>query len=1127
MKRMIVGSLFTIILFLLSNTISADVIIHIQHPWADDSARAANPPYIQSGETGWHPGKEMVLEGGGWYTYTLKNVTPESDTRFEIMSVIPSQNYDYSNSAEYAGGTDQLIFSTIFEEQTSVNEFWMTVTDLDSWPEIKFTPPPTKAVYFFKPWDLGGGGIQVDSLMTTRMRAVEGKCGWFVYRHLGDAEELKVRFFNPVDSTAYSTTGLNDQSFMDLSRSFSDGDSIWIVPDPLPDGPPLILTSAPDIDGDCPTITLAAQLRDIGDHPDFGTDDCSGHRTGMVETKLSPEGKPVRTEESCAEQFEDWYVAQDLEDGYTNEKCRNLRLKKNSEGLYELDSRAFYPLDDFEYLDPEQTIPNPNFTPLGGNSHNYYFTMELGCEFEYVEGQTFYFRGDDDVWVFIDSQLVVDIGGIHNPTEGAVDLDTLNLIEGETYSFKLFFAERHCCGSNFRMVTSIDLRTSSALFSRRDTLSTGGIRHDIYQLMVSGNYACGFEKEIADTQEAKVDFYISGPSFSQPQKLSAGLSYEGISISEEQVSVTIDTTAIDGLIPGEYTIAYFLINDPSQEGSIRFIVPETEKPPLEPNPVLDAAFFADNGIGQVDRAELYYQRNLTRLPDSITVFWSSQNQATVYREQMIHDTTDLSHLTLLLNDSFEENRTTCRDSCFGISYTRDTLYHPESDNQHFELKDSVGPLLSLAVLPERRVPGNDTLLLLFSEKVFGTSCLGTSLRLQKPDGLIAELEVISYFMRSDTIVVITDNQDGPAVAEGDLLSILPNGPLKDRFGNAAHPDNRPVAVLLRRKAPLVQYGWYTDSNADGFIDRAVLRFDTPPQISDMNLTVSRKTTVSTVEAQNIMLGSDSSEIIIDIEGYLPGNTVFTGGAIQYSLDFNSFEKNTLSDYLADSAAPVISAARLYPSVNRTEESRDTLNVRFSETISDNIEMIERPFLFTKSDGSVYTVRLKYLHPVDHATIRFLVKEYEGVDFPSESDMICIASEAGVEDFQSNTQSNPANRKAALEIKPIPIEYAVKTGPNPFDPAQSVLTIIVEPLVNISGLVDYTVDFAIYDHLAKRIHSSFYHCDRFEEKIVQIFWDGTNSNGRVVGSGSYVAILSIRNLRDQTIRREKIMLGVKR
>ena len=69
----------------------------------------------------------------------------------------------------------------------------------------------------------------------------------------------------------------------------------------------------------------------------------------------------------------------------------------------------------------------------------------------------FSFDGDDDLWVFINDELVVDLGGVHPAVSGSVDLDTLGLTIGETYDFDLFFAERHTTQSNFRIDTSIDL----------------------------------------------------------------------------------------------------------------------------------------------------------------------------------------------------------------------------------------------------------------------------------------------------------------------------------------------------------------------------------------------------------------------------------------------------------------------------------------------------------------------------------------------------------------------------------------------------------------------------------------------------------------------------------------------
>jgi fibro-slime domain-containing protein len=87
------------------------------------------------------------------------------------------------------------------------------------------------------------------------------------------------------------------------------------------------------------------------------------------------------------------------------------------------------------------------------------FTTEIHSEFTYKPGQVFSFLGDDDVWVFIDGKLVVDIGGLHQDETGSVALDSLGLTPGEVYPIDMFHAERCYPVSHFTLETSIDCFT--------------------------------------------------------------------------------------------------------------------------------------------------------------------------------------------------------------------------------------------------------------------------------------------------------------------------------------------------------------------------------------------------------------------------------------------------------------------------------------------------------------------------------------------------------------------------------------------------------------------------------------------------------------------------------------------
>lgn len=87
-----------------------------------------------------------------------------------------------------------------------------------------------------------------------------------------------------------------------------------------------------------------------------------------------------------------------------------------------------------------------------GEYHNSYFGMHYNVEFEleedYVGPLEYYFFGDDDMWVFLDGQLVCDIGGVHSSVGEYVNLwDYLQKGTAGSHTLSFFYTERGASGS--------------------------------------------------------------------------------------------------------------------------------------------------------------------------------------------------------------------------------------------------------------------------------------------------------------------------------------------------------------------------------------------------------------------------------------------------------------------------------------------------------------------------------------------------------------------------------------------------------------------------------------------------------------------------------------------------------
>lgn len=552
----------------------------------------------------------------------------------------------------------------IYEVWLSVDASGVTI--LPGIPEEYVVPDSvTRTIMLYPSWTNTSAIMFVDGKKYKMVAADTNYCGWFGKTISIVPKDAYVSFKQTIGDMYIGNDGISRkpievQDEIPLDSILATGaDTIWIL---AKFGFPELLSEFPEDEyGECAKKKLPVMMFDWlhgsgsdsenkraqagTTSQDFGTGGCKGAsdayeaRKGMVETQLGPNGVPVRAanfpkECETTDHLDYWFLPEVAKDAngnalkdaqgntYTNVTCRDLELVLDTAGFWlgqrDLDSpeHGMFLLDDFEYLDSARTVPNPYYDQLSGvaydkngkeiklENHNYGFTMKVQAQFEYVPGQKFEFFGDDDVWVFINNKLVVDIGGQHHRVNGKVDLDTIGentgdtLVPGKTYPFHIFYAERHKVESNFRMRTSIDLRSDASILLQDLSSDPELIKKEVWQKVNERKLACDFSSspETQKTERGPSNFILFGKSLPKggvQLKTPDSLYYKGIKVQNDFTVLSIDLAAIaraQSLPPGTYYVRVSLKENPEEYKDVYFTIDPYALPNLAFASVKDSTY---------------------------------------------------------------------------------------------------------------------------------------------------------------------------------------------------------------------------------------------------------------------------------------------------------------------------------------------------------------------------------------------------------------------------------------------------------------------------------------------------------------------------------------------------------
>lgn len=261
----------------------------------------------------------------------------------------------------------------------------------------------------------------------------------------------------------------------------------------------------------------ALQFMSVGDPGTYNryVGNGNGAYTGIVKTTLA-NGYPAMAADKGSESL-DYLFGGKSDSAVTNYTPAGGLLTLDKDGYYGFDADSQYAAYDKTSNKFERSKQNcvnqtntPCFTPFGDDTkeNKYSFGMNLGAEFYMPkdgkvnnQDMVFDFTGDDDVWVFIDGVLVLDLGGIHQALDGSINFATGKITYDKTQSYgnppaatitqaftnagetwdstayqihhlSFFYLERGDGGSNCKIRFNLPVKPSKAIDIEKETLGT-------------------------------------------------------------------------------------------------------------------------------------------------------------------------------------------------------------------------------------------------------------------------------------------------------------------------------------------------------------------------------------------------------------------------------------------------------------------------------------------------------------------------------------------------------------------------------------------------------------------------------------------------------------------------------